>query len=170
MQPFFIQRCSTAVVREVVSQLPREDRSDSSSGHAGQPEGDGRTLLTRAAVRNRIRDAYDLGRVAGTQALNMLADRLEQQGVHSAASTLRASLRGLFTVDRLGFQPPLNHALSTTHAITQARFGLPRQICRPPTWQDSRMALQWSIASFRATIEGRRRIAGFWQLAGLATR
>ena len=100
----------------------------------------------------------------------MLADRLEQQGVHSAASTLRASLRGLFTVDRLGFQPPLNHALSTTHAITQARFGLPRQICRPPTWQDSRMALQWSIASFRATIEGRRRIAGFWQLAGLATR
>ena len=32
------------------------------------------------------------------------------------------------------------------------------------------MALQWSIASFWKTVEGRRRIAGFSQLRGLVAR
>ena len=169
-RPFFIQRCRATVVREVVAQLPRDDRPDGSSGDAGQPDGDGNTQLTRATVRNRIRDTYDLGTVAGVFSLNRLAHQLEDQGARAAAKTLRASLQGLFTVARLGLEPPLSRTLSTTHVITQARFGLPRQICRPPTWEDERMALQWSIASFQNTVEGRRRISGFCQLDGLVAR
>ena len=166
-QPFFIQRCRATVVREVVSQMPRDEWSDDSSGDAGQPGGVGKALLTRATVRSRIRDIYDLGTVAGVFPLNRLARQLDEQGAGPAAKTLRASLRCLFTVDRLGLEPPLSGALSTTHVIAQARFGLRRQICRPPTWEDERMALQWSIASIRNTVEGRRRIAGFRQLDGL---
>ena len=83
---------------------------------------------------------------------------------------MRASLNGLFAVARLGLEPPLSRTLSTTNVITQARSGLPHQICRAPTWEDERMALQWSIASFWKTVEGRRRIAGFSQLRGLVAR
>lgn len=169
-QPFFIQRCRATVVREVVSQLPREDRTDGSSGDEVQPDDDGSPQLTRATVRTVIRDAYDRGTLAGVFPLSRLAHQLEGEGAGESAKTLRASLPDLFTVARLGLEPPLSRTLSTTNVITQARFGLPRQICRPPTWEDETMALQWSIASFRNTVEGRRRIAGFRQLNGLVAR
>jgi len=71
-------------------------------------------------------------------------------------------------VDFLGLERPLVHTLSTTHAIRQARFRLCRQICRPPTWQDTEMALHWSTVSFADSVEQRRRVPGFWQLRGLA--
>lgn len=169
-RPSLIQRCRATVVREVVSQLTREDRTDGTCGDAGRPDGEGSTQLTRATVRDRIRDAYDLGTIAGVFPLNRLAHQLEGEGAAESAETLRASLNGLFTVARLGLEPPLSRTLSTTHMITQARFALPRQICRPPTWEDERMALQWSITSFWKTVEGRRRIAGFSQLRGLVAR
>lgn len=166
-RPSFIQRCRATVVREVVSRLPREDRAD---GTSGDPDGEGSSQLTRATVRERIRDAYDLGTIAGVFPLNRLAHQLEGEGAGESAKTLRESLNGLFTVARLGLEPPLSRTLSTTNVITQARSGLPHQICRPPTWEDERMALQWTIASFWKTVESRRRIAGFSQLRGLVAR
>ena len=169
-RPSFIQRCRATVVREVASQLPREDRTDGTSGDAGRPDGKGSTQLTRATVRERIRDAYDLGTIAGVFPLSRLAHQLEGEGAGESAKTLRESLNGLFTIARLGLEPPLSRTLSTTNVITQARSGLRHQICRPPTWEDERMALQWSIASFWKTVEGRRRIAGFSQLRGLVAR
>ena len=166
----FVQRCRSAVAREVVRHLRPESHSDGSPEQNDAPEANETTPLTRDAVRKRIRDAYGLGLVAGLQALHVLADQLEGQGARSAASALRASFADLFTMDWLGLWPPLDRSLSTTHAITQARFGLRRQICRPPTWRDGIMALQWGVASFRDTIEVRRRIAGHSQLHRLVAR
>ena len=167
-QTAFLQRCRSAVVREVVSALRAEDRRDGSL----RPEAD-EMQLTPDEIRERIRDAFALGELAGRKDLESLASSLKDHGAPSAASTLRDSFPDLFTVDSLGLMPHRSHALSTTHVISQARFGLPGQICRPPTWRDEGMALDWSAASFADTVEGRRRIPGFRQLrrlvAGLGT-
>ena len=165
----FVQRCRTSVVRDVLSQLPPKDQAN---GAPEQRDGlSGKDApSTRDTVRKRIRDAYGLGLVAGMQELHLLANHLESEGAGSSASALRASFTELFSVDWLGIQPPLNRSLSTTHAITHARSGLPRQICRPPTWRNEAMAIQWSVVSFRNTLERGRRIVGHRKLRGLRAR
>ena len=104
---------------------------------------------------------------AGLKELEKLAGQLEDQGATRSARTLRDSFPDLLTVDRLGLAPPLVRTLSTTHVIRQARFGLPGQICRPPTWRNMEMALHWTAASVADTMERRRRIKGYFRLPSL---
>ena len=151
----FLQRCRSTVVREVVSALRAEGPRD------------GSMPVTPDVVGGRIQNAQGRGVAAGLKELRELAGQLEDQGATRSARTLRDSLSDLLTVDLLGLEPPIVHTLSTTHVIRQARFGLPGQICRPPTWRDTDMALHWSTVSFADTVERRRRVAGFWQLRGL---
>ena len=163
----FLQRCRRAVARDVVAALRAEDSPDRSPGQEGESEEDGRVPVTPNVVRDRIRDAHGSGVEAGLKELETLADELADHGATRSARTLRDSLPDLLTVDVLGLKPPLAHALSTTHSIRQARFGLSGQICRPPTWRDEGMALHWAAASFADTVERRRRIPGVRAASGL---
>ena len=160
-----LQRCRSTVVHEVVSALRADDGSDRFPGSERGPDaGEG---LGSDVLRERIRDAFALGESAGREDLGKLVGHLENEGARSAARTLRNAFPHLFTVDHLGLEPQRSHTLSTAHVVSQARFGLPGQICRPPTWRDEGMALHWSAASFADTVEGRRRIPGYRQLRRL---
>ena len=163
----FLQRCRSTVVRDVVAALRAEDRPDGPPKPGGGPEGDGSMPVTPDVVGDRVRNAHGSGVAAGLKELEKLAGQLEDQGATRSARTLRDSFPDLRTLDLLGLEPPLVRALSTTHVIRQARFGLPGQICRPPTWRNMEMALHWTAASFADTVERRRRIKGYFQLPSL---
>lgn len=137
-----VQRCRSHKVRNVLDQLPKEQRE---TGKA------------------TMRAAYRLEPAEGKARLEQLARWYEKDWPQAAAS-LREGLDETFTINRIDLPGKLRRCLATTNLIESPGSGVrlrTRRVCR---WKDGAMVLRWAASAYLATEKSFRRIMGFQQL------
>ena len=152
----FVQRCRSSFRRVVLGSLPEQ----ASGSEAENP------IKLRQLAGRVIQHAFENWR-EGTETLHGIVPLLKCKDQMMAARTIGNCLPDLFTIDQLGLDPVLRGTLSSTHMITQASAGLPRQICGIAGWQEGEMAIRWAAASFLEMERGFRRVAGYRHLHSL---
>lgn len=151
-----VQRCRSSFRRVVMGSLPEQ---------APSAEGE-KPIKLRQLAGDVIQHAFENWR-EGTETLQGIVPLMKSKDQVTAARTIGNCLPDLFTIDRLGLDPVLRRTLSSTHMITQANAGLPRQICGIAGWQEREMAIRWAAASFLEMERGFRRVAGYRHLQRL---
>jgi putative transposase len=137
-----VQRCRSHKVRNVLEQLPKDQRDQ---------------------ARSTMRAAYRLEPQEGRARLEQLAQWYEKDWPQAAAS-LREGLAETFTVNGMGLHPTLRRCLCTTNLIESPGSGVrlrTRRVCR---WRDGSMVLRWAATAMVATEKHFRRILGHEQL------
>ena len=148
-----VQRCRSSFRRAVLESLPEQF-------HESEEEN---PIKLRQLASDVIRYAFDNWE-EGTETLRRIVPLLKLEDQVTAARTIGDCLPALFTVNNLELDPLLEKSLSSTHMITQASTGLPRQICGIASWQEREVAIQWAAASFLEMECGFRRVAGYRHL------
>jgi transposase-like protein len=142
-----VQRCQRHKERNVLDQLPEEDRD---------------------VVRGRLRAAWaEADHAKARERLMVLARELER--VHpGAGASLREGLDETITLQRLGAGEQLRKTLSSTNPC-ESMIEIVRHTQRNvKRWQDGDMRLRWSAAGMLQAERQFRRIIGYRDLANLA--
>ena len=137
-----VQRCRSHKVRNVLDQLPKDQRD---------------------TARSTMRAAYRLEPTEGKARLEQLAKWYQKDWPQVAAS-LREGLDETFTINEIGLPGKLRRCLATTNLIESPGSGVrlrTRRVCR---WRDGAMVLRWAASAYLATEKSFRRIMGFEQL------
>jgi transposase-like protein len=137
-----VQRCRSHKVRNVLDQLPKDQRD---------------------TARSTLRAAYRLEPTEGKARLEQLAKWYEKDWPQAAAS-LREGLDETFTINEIGLPGRLRRCLATTNLIESPGSGVrlrTRRVCR---WRDGTMVLRWAASAYLATEKSFRRIMGHEQL------
>jgi transposase-like protein len=137
-----VQRCRSHKVRNVLDQLPKDQRD---------------------TAKATMRAAYRLEPAEGKARLEQLAQWYEKDWPQAAAS-LREGLDETFTINDLGLPGKLRRCLATTNLIESPGAGVrlrTRRVCR---WKDGSMVLRWAASAYLATEKRFRRIMGHEQL------
>jgi len=137
-----VQRCRSHKVRNVLDQLPKEQRDQ---------------------AKSTLRAAYRLEPDEGKARLEQLARWYEKDWPRAAAS-LREGLDETFTINQIGLPGKLRRCLATTNLIESPGSGVrlrTRRVCR---WRDGLMVLRWAASAYLATEKSFRRIMGYEQL------
>jgi len=137
-----VQRCRSHKVRNVLEQLPKDQRD---------------------TARSTMRAAYRLEPTEGKARLEQLAKWYEKDWPQAAAS-LREGLDETFTINEIGLPGRLRRCLATTNLIESPGSGVrlrTRRVCR---WRDGTMVLRWAASAYLATEKSFRRIMGHEQL------
>ena len=137
-----VQRCRSHKVRNVLEQLPKDQRD---------------------TARSTMRAAYRLEPTEGKARLEQLAKWYEKDWPQAAAS-LREGLDETFTINEIGLPGKLRRCLATTNLIESPGSGVrlrTRRVCR---WRDGTMVLRWAASAYLATEKSFRRIMGHEQL------
>jgi transposase-like protein len=137
-----VQRCRSHKVRNVLEQLPKDQRD---------------------TARSTLRAAYRLEPTEGKARLEQLAKWYEKDWPQAAAS-LREGLDETFTINEIGLPGKLRRCLATTNLIESPGSGVrlrTRRVCR---WRDGTMVLRWAASAYLATEKSFRRIMGHEQL------
>jgi transposase-like protein len=137
-----VQRCRSHKVRNVLEQLPKDQRD---------------------TARSTMRAAYRLEPTEGKARLEQLAKWYEKDWPQAAAS-LREGLDETFTINAIGLPGKLRRCLATTNLIESPGSGVrlrTRRVCR---WRDGTMVLRWAASAYLATEKSFRRIMGHEQL------
>jgi transposase-like protein len=137
-----VQRCRTHKVRNVLEQLPKDQRDQAKSA---------------------MRAAYRLEPSEGAARLEQLAQWYEKDWPQAAAS-LREGLAETFTINRLGLPGKLRRCLCTTNIIESPQAGVRMRTRRVSRWQDGQMVLRWVAAALLATEKAFKRIMGYEQM------
>ena len=147
-----VQRCRNHKVRNVLDELPQEQRS--------QP-----LNLMRAAWRMKTAEE-------GEKRLEQLARFLERD-YESAARSLREGMKEMFTLQRLQIPPSLHKCLATTNIIESPQGGVERRTHNVTRWRDADMVQRWVASAWLLTEKHFRRIDGhadLWALAAILGR
>ena len=137
-----VQRCRSHKVRNVLEQLPKDQRDQ---------------------ARSTMRAAYRLEPAEGKARLEQLA-QWYQKDWPQAAGSLREGLEETFTINEIGLPGKLRRCLATTNLIESPGAGVrlrTRRVCR---WKDGAMVLRWAASAYLATEKRFRRIMGHEQL------
>ena len=137
-----VQRCRSHKVRNVLDQLPKDQRDQA-----------------KAAMRA----AYRLEATQGKAHLEQLA-QWYQKDWPGAAASLREGLEETFTINQMGLPGKLRRCLATTNLIESPGSGVrlrTRRVCR---WKDGAMVLRWAASAYLQMEKRFRRIMGFEQL------
>jgi len=137
-----VQRCRSHKVRNVLDQLPKDQRDQAKSA---------------------MRAAYRLEPSEGMARLEQLAQWYDRSWP-SAAASLREGLAETFTVNRLGLPGKLRRCLCTTNLIESPQAGVRMRTRRVSRWRDGAMVLRWVASALRVTEKGFRRIMGHEQM------
>jgi len=137
-----VQRCRSHKVRNVLDQLPKDQRDQ---------------------AKATMRAAYRLDPAEGKARLEQLATWYEKQWP-SAAASLREGLDETFTINAIGLPGKLRRCLATTNLIESPGAGVRLRTRRVCNWKDGKMVLRWAAAAYLATEKRFRRIMGFEQL------
>ena len=137
-----VQRCRIHKIRNVLSYLPDDRKSD---------------------VQSAMRAAFKLQADDGMAKLKKLGEWLDRE-YPNAANSLLEGLDEMFTINRLGLPSSLRRCLGTTNSIESPYSGVRAKTGRVKHWRDGRMAVRW-VASALSAIEKRmKRIMGYQQL------
>ena len=137
-----VQRCRSHKVRNVLDQLPKDQRD---------------------TAKATLRAAYRLEPAEGKARLEQLAQWYQKDWPQAAAS-LREGLEETFTINEIDLPGKLRRCLATTNLIESPGSGVrlrTRRVCR---WQDGAMVLRWAASAYLATEKSFRRIMGHEQL------
>ena len=137
-----VQRCRSHKVRNVLDQLPKDQRQ---------------------TAKATMRAAYRLEPAEGKARLEQLAKWYDKDWPQAAAS-LREGLDETFTINQIGLPGKLRRCLATTNLIESPGSGVrlrTRRVCR---WRNGAMVLRWAASAYLATEKSFRRIMGFEQL------
>jgi len=144
----FVQRCRNHKVRNVLSYLPDERKSD---------------------VQAVMKAAFSLDADKGIGKLKKLAEWLGRE-YPSAASSLLEGLEEMFTINRLGLPKQLCRCLGSTNVIESPYSGVRQKTARVTRWRDGGMVLRWTASALLSVEKRMRRIMGYEQLWILQTR
>ena len=137
-----VQRCRSHKVRNVLDQLPKDQRD---------------------TARSTMRAAYRLEPAEGKARLEQLA-QWYQKDWPAAAASLREGLDETFTINDIGLPGKLRRCLATTNLIESPGAGVRLRTRRVCNWKDGQMVLRWAASAYLATEKSFRRIMGFEQL------
>ena len=137
-----VQRCRSHKVRNVLDQLPKEQRDQ---------------------AKATMRAAYRLEPSEGKARLEQLATWYEKDWPQAAAS-LREGLDETFTINDIDLPGKLRRCLATTNLIESPGAGVRLRTRRVCNWKDGKMVLRWAASAYLATEKSFRRIMGFEQL------
>jgi transposase-like protein len=137
-----VQRCRSHKVRNVLDQLPKDQRD---------------------TARSTMRAAYRLEPAEGKARLEQLA-QWYQKDWPAAAASLREGLDETFTINDIGLPGKLRRCLATTNLIESPGAGVRLRTRRVCNWKDGQMVLRWAASAYLATEKSFRRIMGHEQL------
>ena len=137
-----VQRCRSHKVRNVLDQLPKEQRDQ---------------------ARSTMRAAYRLEPAEGKARLEQLA-QWYQKDWPAAAGSLREGLDETFTINDIGLPGKLRRCLATTNLIESPGAGVRLRTGRVCRWKDGAMVLRWAASAYLGTEKRFRRIMGHEQL------
>jgi putative transposase len=147
-----VQRCRNHKLRNVVDELPKEQR--------------GQTLsLMRAAFRCRTADE-------GEKRLEQMARFLERDH-ETAARSLREGMKEMFTLQRLDIPQSLHKCLATTNIIESPHSGVEQRTHKVTRWRSQDMVERWAASAWLLTERHFRKVVGhrdLWSLAGILGR
>jgi len=143
-----VQRCRIHKIRNVLSYLPEDPRSQ---------------------VESTMKAAYQLSAKEGKKKLEKLAEWLQNEHP-SAAGSLLEGLDETFTINRLELPDQLRRCLGTTNVIESPNSGIRSRTRRVKKWKDSRMVVRWVAASLLDMEKNFHRIMGFKHLWILDTK
>lgn len=147
-----IQRCRKHKERNVLAELPEEQRLNAQS-------------LLRAAWKSPTAEE-------GQKRIEQLARFLERD-YEQAARCLREGVHDLFTLQRLNVPPSLWKCLATTNLIESPQSGVRKRTLKITRWRDQAMAERWAAAAWLVTEQHFHKLDGhrdLWALANILGR
>lgn len=143
-----VQRCRNHKLRNVVEELPQDQRSQTLS-------------LMRAAFRCRTAEE-------GEKRLEQMARFLERDH-ESASRSLREGMKEMFTLQRLDIPQTLHKCLATTNIIESPHSGVEQRTHKVTRWRNQDMVERWVASAWLLTEKHFRKISGHQDLWALAS-